>query len=600
GLSATGSEQTYPALIGNVELEDYPDDAESLVAFFEHCGLTVKLPEYTMIEFDDSVSDDANVSNLDNMTGYKYGSDYLPSGHVKILLSRRHRVLAKVTKQPSQQTITHAGVDVPMNNPDGEVTIFPLHDDNSNYYADADDIALCSEAKLDGTEGDWMMLEPHRWSKGINDYLNQKHYSCYSTLGQCPASPEATVLTLDDIQAAGKVRSGYKITAGKETLQMSYATDSSRSVCRVSVAGFRRVRFPSVLGTNMMGAVFTDAEEQVVGSVVVPSLNPRFEDGMYVIADIPAGAEELSFTILNTAEFDKVVLSNSEKIEDMEPDWVEAEEYLCAVVGSTAVGDKLRACVTGGTNNASMSWTDFHYYSYRRGMQQIDGMMHNDIGNLFFAKYGRRNSQMQCGAGQHSNTRVVGATAKLGMQDTLNTNGQTVGGTENSGLAFYKEETNGNTVFTRINNTNCLGYEDIYGHKTSMMDNVDMPNSTGKQYKWRFRMPDGTERWVKGSATNNLWITAVAHGKYMDLVPVGSTQGSASTYYSDMYYVAGSSGRVVYRGSNNATAYGGVSFAFAYSDASNSSANLGSRLAFRGKIVRASSVEAFKAIVEVA
>ena len=600
GITASGTEQTYPALLGSVELEDYPEDAEELESFFERCGLTLKLPEYTMIEFDDSVSDDANVSNLDNRTGYKFGNDYVPSGHIKILLDRRHRVLAKVTKVPSQRNITHAGVDVPMNNPDGEMTFFPLHDENSNYYADAPNVNQCTPANLDGTEGDWMMLEPHRWSKGINDYLNQKHYSCYSTLEHQPASPEATVISLSEIRAAGKIRSGYKITTGKETLQMSYATDSSRSVCRVSVAGFRRVRFPSVLGTNMMGAVFTDAEEQVVGSVVVPSLNPRFEDGMYVIADIPAGAEELSFTILNTAEFDKVVLSNSEKIEDMEPDWVEAEEYLCAVVGSTAVGDKLRACVTGGTNTASMSWTDFHYYSYRRGMQQIDGMMHNDIGNLFFAKYGRRNSQMQCGAGQHSNTRTVGTTAKLGMNDTLNTNGQTVGGTENNGLAFYKEESNGNIVFTRINNTNCLGYEDIYGHKTSMMDGVDMPNSTGMLYKWRFRMPDGMERWVKGSATNNLWITAVAHGKYMDLVPVGSTQGSSSTHYSDMYYVAGSSGRVVYRGNNNANASGGVSCANAYHDASYSYASLGSRLAFRGQIVRASSVEAFKSISEVA
>ena len=29
-----------------------------------------------MIEFDDSVADDANVSNLDNKTGYKFGNTY--------------------------------------------------------------------------------------------------------------------------------------------------------------------------------------------------------------------------------------------------------------------------------------------------------------------------------------------------------------------------------------------------------------------------------------------------------------------------------------------------------------------------------------------
>ena len=43
---------------------------------------------------------------------------------------------------------------------------------------------------------------------------------------------------------------------------------------------------------------------------------------MYLITEIPSNAVALHFSILNTAEFDKVVLSNSDKIEDMEPDWV--------------------------------------------------------------------------------------------------------------------------------------------------------------------------------------------------------------------------------------------------------------------------------------
>ena len=57
---------------------------------------------------------------------------------------------------------------------------------------------------------------------------------------------------------------------------------------------------------------------------------------------------------------------------------------------------------------------------------------------------------------------------------------------------------------------------------------------------------------------------------------------------------------MVYRGYNNANANGGVSSANADNVASNTSANVGSRLAFRGKIVRAQSVAAYKAIREVA
>ncbi|WP_302559655.1 hypothetical protein, partial [Phocaeicola coprocola] len=66
----------------------------------------------------------------------------------------------------------------------------------------------------------------------------------------------------------------------------------------------------------------------------------------------------------------------------------------------------------------------------------------------------------------------------------------------------------------------------------------------------------------------------------------------------DMYWISTATVRVVYRGYNNANANGGVSNA--NNDASNTNANIGSRLAFRGKIVRAQSVAAYKAIREVA
>ena len=133
-----------------------------------------------------------------------------------------------------------------------------------------------------------------------------------------------------------------------------------------------------------------------------------------------------------------------------------------------------------------------------------------------------------------------------------------------------------------------------------MMDGVDLPNDSGNQGKWRIWMPDGTVRWVKGKTTSDQWITGVAHGKYMDMVPVGNLNGSSSTFYTDKYWISGSAFRLVYRGCSNAHASGGVSGASAHNDASYAVANIGSRLAFRGKIVRAQSVAAYKAIREVA
>lgn len=64
-----------------------------------------------------------------------------------------------------------------------------------------------------------------------------------------------------------------------------------------------------------------------------------------------------------------------------------------------------------------------------------------------------------------------------------------------------------------------------------------------------------------------------------------------------MYYISTAAGRVVYRGHGYAYAYGGVSYANASYDASHASTYVGSRLVFCGKIVRASSVAAYKAAV---
>ena len=131
-----------------------------------------------------------------------------------------------------------------------------------------------------------------------------------------------------------------------------------------------------------------------------------------------------------------------------------------------------------------------------------------------------------------------------------------------------------------------------------MMDGVDLPNDSANQGKWRIWMPDGTTRMVKGKTSSDQWITGVAHGKYMDVIPVGTANGSSSTYYCDKYYISTAASRVVYRGCYYAHAHGGVSNANASDDASSTHANVGSRLAFRGRIVKAESVEAYKAIVE--
>ena len=172
-------------------------------------------------------------------------------------------------------------------------------------------------------------------------------------------------------------------------------------------------------------------------------------------------------------------------------------------------------------------------------------------------------------------------------------------GYDDNGGAFYKKVSNDGVVtYTRINNTNCLGYEDIYGHKYDMMDGVEV-NKGSVTGKWVITEPDGTQRAVKGG-TAAMYIRGVVHGKYMDIVPAGVTAGSSSTYYCDYYSYSGQTSRVVYRGYSYASAVGGVAFADANFGASYTSASIGSRLAFRGEIEVAESVADFKAAVEVA
>ncbi len=607
GVDENGGNVDTCRLVGTYRLTRYVDD-ETFAAYTEHYPeLNIEQPEYTMLESDESVADDANLSNLDNGTGYKYGSDYKPSGHVAAILKNRHRVLAKVTKKATTRNVNIANVDTVVNNLDGEMTYMELDDKDSTKYADG------TPAKLDGSEGDLMMHEPFFWSKGVNDFLNSKNYSCYSSKDKdhMPAVPNVDVLTLDDIKAVqGGYTKGRKVMSGRDTITNAMSTDSSYSVCVVDVSKHKRVRWPSVPGTNLVGSAFADVNGNVVKSVVVPTLGNRFEAGMYLISDVPEGAKTLYFSILNTAEFDKVVLSNSSKIEDMEPEWFANDEHLCAVVGSSVVGSKLRACITGGSTTASMTWTDFHYYSVQRGMQQIDALMHFRIANLAYAKYGRRNMQEQCGAGSHTNMRTTGGTMSRGMQDTIGYEGaKTINPNVTNSLvdenrvhqyAWYVDKDEyGAAKVTQVNNICCLGYEDIYGHKYDMMDGVDLPNTSGNEGKWRIWMPDGSTIMIKGATTSGNWITAVAHGKLMAVVPVGSMNGSSSTYYSDYYWISTATGRVVYRG-YFANAYGGVSSANAYNDASRAFASVGSRLAFRGKLVRAQSVAAYKALSEAA
>lgn len=580
GIDAQGiTTNTRCKLVGNYKLTKYLDE-EVYAKYAERFDeLNIRQPQYTMIEFDDTVPDDANISNLDNETGYKFGNTYQTSAHISVIIRRnRHRVLGKLKSE-------------------GKMVICQLHDEDSNYYADAEVAASGTPAKLDSTEGDVYIYEPHYWYKGINDYLNNKKYSCFSSNEEMPDRPECKVIGYDEIESEKNVREGYKLTVGRQHLDDAYSQDSNYLVCKVNVFGYKKVRFPTVLGTSMIGSCFTDSGKNVVKDVFVDSLNNRFVNGMYIICDVPEGATELNFTIHKYAEFDCVVLSNSDKIEDMEPDWVEHEPCLVAVFEACTIGSKLYSAATGNASVGSLTQSDFIYYAKQRGLQLIDWEMHKDIANLFFAFYGRRDSQDQCGYGQSNDQRNIGTTALLGMQDTISYNSD--GGAHQTSNAWYvRPNEDGKNVYSLIYNTNCMGYENLYGDKYEWLSGFSLPNTNAQeQYKLLIEMPDGSTRKVK-SGTVSGYCTGMYHQKYMDIVGVHSQKGSSTTYYCDEFNVSNAANRVVCRSNNYSYANGGVSCANCGYDSSSSYTYtfIGSRLAFRGEIEEAESVTAFKAI----
>ena len=570
GFDAQGNTINNRCKIGGYyQLTTYLDD-DTFAKYVERFDeLNIRQPQYTIISCDDTVADDANYTNHDNKTGYEYDNEYQPSGHITKILSKRFGCLGKQTSI-------------------GTMTVCKLNDKDFNKYANG------TPAKLDSTEGDAFMYEPEYWYKGINDVLGafsdgvSKKYSCFSSNEDMPDKPSVDVLTMEDIKAVDGYNKGYKILTGKTTVTDATSADSNYSICKVDISGYKYVRFPSVLGTSLVGSVVADANDAVIKDILIGTLDAKFVNGMYIIIAVPENAKTLYFSIHNNAEFDCVVLSNSDKVEDMEPDWVKHEKCLVGMFEAINIGSKLYSAANGTTGINNLTQPDFSNYAAARHLQLVDWEMHKDVANLFFAKYGRRDAQAQCGYGQNTTARIIGSSAFLGMTDTVNPTGATE-------FAWYYDE-EGELV--RIPCSRCLGYENWWGNLSEWMDKVGLPNTpAADQYKYSITMPDGSTRKVLSTTTSGNYVKSVYHQKYMDVINVSNANGTSTTFYADVQWISNAANRVVYRSYSSAHAYGGVSYACASDDSSYASTSIGCRLAFRGVIVITEDVEAFLALL---
>ena len=467
------------------------------------------------------------------------------------------------------------------------MTCYPLHDESRNKYADSDSVENATDAVLTGSEGEVYVYEPHYWYKGVTDVLNQCLYGFISSNEDAPAAAGYTSvkLTREELEVTEGI--GIRKNTDYTTLEEAKNEYESGSFALVDVRDYKQVRFPS-LASTLYGAAFIDDTGKIVSRVSVSNAN-GFINGMYLFCAVPAGATFLAFTFLNSAAFDFVLLTTSESVEAIEPDWVEHTECLGGAYEAYLIDDVLRS-VSGVSSVGTISQSQAIKYAQNRGkgFQLFDWEMHKDVGNLHFFKYGNTDSQGVCGYGTSNYQKVTGLTNALGMRDTVSYYKEK-GGSNPQAEGAYRDGVNYQSV-------NVLGYENFQGNKAEWLQYVTV-NKTAADGRWFITMPDGTERVVQGITVYNadIYPTHMVWGRYMDLI-AAKEGGSTSSHWFDRFYVGTGLSRVVYRSYYYAYALGGVSCASAAYDSSVTYASIGVRLAFRGIIRWAGSVAAFKAI----
>ena len=222
---------------------------------------------------------------------------------------------------------------------------------------------------------------------------------------------------------------------------------------------------------------------------------------------------------------------------------------------------------SGKTPTVSVSQADFKTYARNRGtgFSIVKHKHQNIMAFLFYALYGNTNAQAVCGAGTSSYPKTAGQTNSLGMTDTTTSNGNSM-------------------------SINFMGLENWWGDLYEWEDNVVVDARA-----WKVTEDDGTVRSAGTAYSSDGYTSKIMVGDYLDTIPTAAS-GSGTSGLCDYYYQSNSSSCVARRSYSSSNTNGGLVCACANTDSSFSSATSGSRLAFSGEIVKASSVSAYKAL----
>lgn len=582
GASGIGSElkDACDGLSGRWIITRLIDDSEfsSLRNYFPE--LELYNSQYTEYVFDDTNKDPQNITNMENGTN---GDSYQRSGHVLRIIDAFVPMIGKLNKESKVWEGKRLSLE--------------------DYTKLSDGV---TDSYVNGINGeDAMMIVPHHWYKGVNDFKNQKKHLFLSSLDTCPLSTANEVRRCKLSKIIHKTTSIVNVqnaVVGESLSSNDIIQDNANFHCYcMDVTGMKQVRYPGI-NSDSIGAVFIDDDGFVVGKFNMQVSNPEFdfmmEEGDYVFTDVPSNASKFIFCSDKTFGSQECIAVDSESIEAIEPDWIESEEFLVAIYqGSIDTAFKLRSISgapvqRGNGTSSTYAWSydengrpkssptstpnytakDFQNLAYLSGVQLIDYEMSKILANLFYAYFGNRQSQGVIGAGSGINT--TGYSNNIGFHHT--TSGQMSG-------------------------NKCFGIESILGCWSEWMDNVVFNAPSFKQaildkcsdgitsyptdYKWHIYSPtDNTERVVK-SCTQGGCIIRVRFGRFCDII--ASKTISDTTYsqgYCDLYEVNASRCRALARSVSGGGAYGGMSYAGAAYSFAYSFTYFGARSAFRGAI----------------
>lgn len=604
GLTADGTEQTYPALIGKVRLIDAVDDFETMRSFFAQCGLELEEAQYSDYIFSDEEIDPANITNNDNQTGYLYGNkEYQASGHVKFIHDKCQLVSGIVSPISQKMRCTKLSKSSLTEKANGETF------DPADTFGEMYDVFL---------------YLPKYYYKGVNDFKNAQKHFIVSSKDTMPLS-SATVtnrLTLSSLlYADGKGIDNRNFSVGDNYNESFLSNATTLNLYKVDVSDMKQVRFPGLRHDNFCSA-FVDADGKIVelftftmkdissNGVVVNPADFNNDHGEYVFLSVPVDAKYLYFacTKVSAEKMPEVILTDSEDIEAIEPDWVEHKAELIGVYQGYAEGitqggtprTGLRSIsgkpTSRGGGSAAAAWNydqdgnptalpngniagsaaDFFNLARIRGegFSTVNYETSKDMANLLMAWFGTRDIETLVGRGSSANytTGVRNAIAFGDSAFYAQNQHNKMWGLEAWTGSLY-EWTDGGCL-------NAPSFKEFKRNKRG--ENT----AWAIDYYYNILQQDGNERRVlaanDGSAT---CVARVRFGRYCDIVVSSYTK--ETTYalcYAAYQSTQNSRARVLGRSSYNAHAFAGVAYSVTNYDASFSHSYYGGRLCFFGEI----------------